>query len=397
MVQSVVPDAVVHGAVPRLVPPGQPGVQSAAVLALGRAILVTRMVAALLYAAAALALSGPDTASLMRYAVPFGIIAVVTLAELLVLPRVSSGPPRVGLVMADSAVAFLVFLLWTADPVYVIYQAGAAALAGALLGLNGTPLWIGQAVQAGATCWVVLSDKIAPVPTTLVLICAPAVIVGAGASAVTLSQLVRDRLNRDLDPAQPVPLIYDRAVHTLRAVSLSWLRLPLPRRQARLADDLARSLTQDTVAALQEATRPVSGVRFDYPGKEFTEALSLLCREWEDATHLSIGTDLPPVWLRVPVRHQLALIVDDALANVADHARATRAQVELAERRQTVTLIIKDNGRGFTVPTDPGTLRGGDYEGICRMISRSAYLGANLTITTAPYSGTEIKVRMSGR
>ncbi|GLY31935.1 ATP-binding protein [Kineosporia sp. NBRC 101731] len=390
MVQTVVGDTVVHGAAPGLIPPGQPGVQAASVLALGRAILIARMSTAVVYAAVSVLLSGADTDSLMRYAVPFVIIAVVTIIELRALPRVSSGPPRVLLVLGDSAVALVIFLLWTADPVYVIFQVGAAALAGALLGLNGTPLWIGQAVQAGVTCWVVLADKVAPLPTTVLLVTAPALIVAAGATAVTLSQLVRDRLNHDLDPAQPAHVVHDRATRTLRAVSLAALGA-----RASLADALAGRLTQDTMIALEQARRPVGGVRFDYPGKEFADALALLCQEWDDTAHLNLRTDLRPVWLRIPVRHQLALIVDDALANVADHARSSRAQVEITERKQVVTLIVKDNGQGFTVPTDPAQLRGGEYAGICRMISRSSYLGADLTITTAPYSGTEIKVRMS--
>ncbi len=56
----------------------------------------------------------------------------------------ASGPPRVGLVLADSAVALVLFLVWTGDPVYVLFQVGAAALAGALLGLHGIPLWGGR-------------------------------------------------------------------------------------------------------------------------------------------------------------------------------------------------------------------------------------------------------------
>ncbi len=61
-----------------------------------------------------------------------------------------------------------------------------------------------------------------------------------------------------------------------------------------------------------------------------------------------------------------------------------------------MTLTIKDNGRGFVVPDDPAVLRGGGYDGLCRMITRSSFLGADLTITTEPHGGTEIRVRMTG-
>ncbi|MBT0773736.1 hypothetical protein KIH74_32625 [Kineosporia sp. J2-2] len=403
MVQSLAGDTeVVPGAAPRLIPAGQPGVQAAAVLSLGRAILVARLILSFLYAVTAVLLSGADAQSLQRYAVPLAIIAAVTSTELATLRRMANGPPRVLLVLADSAVALVLFLVWTGDPVYVVYQIGAAALAGAMLGLHGAPLWLGQAVQAAATCWFVLADKVAPLATTVVLVTAPALILAAGASSITLAQLIRDRLNRDLDPSVPVAVIHDAVSTTLRRSCLAWFRLPRFGRRTSsgpgpLADELARLLTQDTLTALEQAEIPVGGVRFDYSHEDFADSLDALCHEWAASTNIHLRTDLPPVWLRVPVRHQLALIVDDALTNVSEHAHATRAQVELTERRQGVTITVKDNGQGFVVPSDPATLRGGDYDGICRMISRSSYLGANLTITTAPYSGTEIRVRLEGK
>ncbi len=388
MVQSVASATTpVHGVSPRPVPAGHPGVQAAAVLSLARAILLTRLGLALLYAAAALALNGVNADSLERYLAPFLLIAVVTLAATRLLPRLAAGPPRVALVFADSAVALVLFLVWTADPVYVLYQVGSAALAGTMLGLHSLPLWGGQAVQALATCWLVLADKIAPPLTTTVLVSAPALIVAAGASAVTITRLVQERLDRDLDPAQPTSEIYHQVLKTLRLASLS---------RNRLAEDLARTLTQDTVVAMERAGTPVNGVRFDYVHEDFADALDQLCRQWAEQARISLSTDLPPVWLRVPVRHQLALIVDDALSNVAHHANATRARVDLAERRHAVTLTIKDNGRGFVVPDDPAVLRGGGYDGLCRMITRSSFLGADLTITTEPHGGTEIRVRMTG-
>ncbi|GLY18981.1 hypothetical protein Kisp01_59950 [Kineosporia sp. NBRC 101677] len=394
MVQSVAGVSTeAPGLSPRLVPAGQPGVQAAAVLALARAVLLSRLAASALYAATALLLNGVDGDSAQRYLLPCLIIAVVTLAECHLLRRMASGPPRVGLVLADSAVALVLFLVWTGDPVYVLFQVGAAALAGALLGLHGIPLWGGQAVQAAATCWLVLSDKVAPPLTTVVLVAAPGLIVAAGASTITLTRVLQDRLNRDLDPARPMPELYARVLSTLRTTSLSFARRP---RAGRLADELARTLAQDTYVALERAATPIGGIRFDYAHEDFADPLEQLCQEWAAQARVSLNTDLPPVWLRVPVRHQLALIVDDALSNVAHHARATRARVELAERRHVVTLTIKDNGQGFDLPDDPAVLRGGGYDGICRMITRSSYLGADLTIITEPHSGTEIRVRMNG-
>jgi hypothetical protein len=388
--------APVHSASGRLVPPGWPGLQAVSVIALTRAIVLIRLTVAFVYAVSALLLSDAGAESLRRFLVPLVIIALVSAAEIAVLPRLATGPPRVLLVLADSAVAMLIYLVWTGDPVHVIFQMGAAALAGALLGRHGSPLWVGQGIQAAGTCWVILHDKVAPPVTTVVLVTAPALILAAGASAVVLTQLVQDRLNRDLEPSGSVSEIYARVLRTLRAVSLAWLRGPgRADGRATLIEDLARTLTQDLVVGVEQARVPVMGFRFNVPAEEFADSLQQMCDEWNRRSRVSLSTELMPVWLRVTARHQLALIVEDALSNITDHAHSTRAQVELAERRHVVTLVIKDNGRGFTVPADPAVLRGGDYPGICRMISRSSFLGADLSITTAPYdAGTEIKVRM---
>ncbi len=384
--------ATVPGASGRLIPPGWPGVQAASVIVLGRAILTTRLVVAFCYAVIALV----DGGSPGRFAVPLGIIALVSAAEIAVLPHAVSGPARVLVVLADSAVAMAIFLVWAGDPIHVVFQVGTAALAGALLGLYGSPLWVGQAVQAVITCWVLLENKIVPMGTTVALVAAPALIVAAGASALTLVQLKQDQLKRDLEPLVPVEEIYERVLRTLRPVPSvrpsAWTR----RNGARptLTQELARTLTRDLVVGVEQAQVPVRGVRFNAPAEEFADSLERMCREWEQDSGTILSTDLMPVWLRVIARHQLALIADDALSNVADHARSSHARVELAEGRHAVILVIKDVGQGFTVPADPAELRGGDYPGIVRMISRSSYIGADLTITTGPLEGTEIKVRM---
>ena len=387
--------ATVPGASGRLIPPGWPGVQAASVIVLGRAILATRLAGAFVYAVIALVAGGVDGAALGRFAVPLGIIALVSAGEIAVLAHLVSGPSRVLLVLADSAVAMMIFLVWAGDPVHVLFQVGTAALAGALLGPYGSPLWVGQAVQAVITCWVLLENKIVPTATTVALVTAPALILAAGASAVTLVQLKQDQLKRDLEPLIPVEEIYARVLRTLRPVSSIWMHRP-GRRGARptLTEELARTLTRDLVVGVEQARVPVMGVRFNAPAEEFADSLERMCLEWEHESRTVLSTDLMPVWLRVVARHQLALITEDALSNISDHARSSHARVELAERGHVVILVIKDVGQGFTVPADPAELRGGDYPGIVRMITRSSYIGADLTITTGPHEGTEIKVRM---
>lgn len=395
MTQSLVlADALVPPPPPRLIPGGQPGIQAAATMMLARSVLLGRLVGALGYAAAMIAVHGATVPTLRRYVLPFVIVAALTQSEIMLLPRTVSGSARIMLVLADTVVGLVIYLLWTADPIQVIFQVGSAGLTGVLLGLHGAPLWLGQAIQAAATCWVVLTDKVAPAATTVLLVTGPALIVAAGAVAVTGTQLLQARLARDVDPARPAAQILERARNTLRRSGLAWLRLPPRRGRPDLADELADTLARDTATAMEQAAVPVNGIRFDQAEPDFTDALDLLCRDWAGHTRLAVRTDLHPVWLRAPSRHQLALIVEDALNNISEHARATRVQIEIVERRTLFTLSVRDNGQGFTAPGGLRALGDGQHEGLRRMVARSTYLGADLTIITAPYSGTEVQVRM---
>ncbi len=89
--------------------------------------------------------------------------------------------------------------------------------------------------------------------------------------------------------------------------------------------------------------------------------------------------------------HELHLyrIAQEALANVARHARAKQVTVRLARERQRVVLTVRDNGIGFT----PATAHGG--LGLVTMRERAALMGAELTIGAAPRRGTEVRVAVT--
>lgn len=92
---------------------------------------------------------------------------------------------------------------------------------------------------------------------------------------------------------------------------------------------------------------------------------------------------------RLPEAVQIALyrIVQEALNNVAKHARATEATIHYQSEPGGVTLRIRDNGRGF----DPDLLPPGSM-GINILRERARAIGATLSITSQPGDGTEIMV-----
>jgi PAS domain S-box-containing protein len=97
---------------------------------------------------------------------------------------------------------------------------------------------------------------------------------------------------------------------------------------------------------------------------------------------------------RLPADSETALyrIAQEALTNVAKHARAANVDVILERRADTVLLIIEDDGVGF----DPaGAGSGGQGFGLLGMQERAGLVGAMLEIESSAGKGTTVLVRMA--
>ncbi len=82
-------------------------------------------------------------------------------------------------------------------------------------------------------------------------------------------------------------------------------------------------------------------------------------------------------------------IVQEALTNVAKHAKATRVTVALALDHSGLQVDVIDNGQGFAAsPDHPGF-------GILGMHERAAALGGELTLLRAKRRGTHVRLRIA--
>jgi signal transduction histidine kinase len=88
-------------------------------------------------------------------------------------------------------------------------------------------------------------------------------------------------------------------------------------------------------------------------------------------------------------------IVQEALNNVAKHARATECRVHLTRTPDMLRITIEDNGTGF----DPSTGRSPDRRGlgIVGIRERAAHLKGSVVIDTAPGRGTRLVVELPVR
>ncbi len=153
-----------------------------------------------------------------------------------------------------------------------------------------------------------------------------------------------------------------------------------------LVEDLA-------TRTLAEARRSVQAMRPEpLDGSQLPDALRDLAGRWSGtagvpATVEVTGTVRP---LITGIEVALFRVAQEALANIARHADATRAGVTLSYLDDVVLLDIRDDGTGF----DPGARRDGDGAGfgLDSMRQRVAGAGGTLTVETAPGQGTTIAV-----
>ena len=86
-------------------------------------------------------------------------------------------------------------------------------------------------------------------------------------------------------------------------------------------------------------------------------------------------------------RRDLVLMFKETLHNLTRHARATAAEITLTQTPQSLTLVLHDNGCGFSPDKLPGT-----GMGLTNLRRRAAKHGGSLEITSAPGQGTTIRI-----
>jgi len=116
-------------------------------------------------------------------------------------------------------------------------------------------------------------------------------------------------------------------------------------------------------------------------------AMQLLAAEIEKNSELAIELEITGMsrsldWL---VSTTLYRIAQEALTNIVRHAEASLAHIDLRGGNEGVTLVIRDNGKGFAVQADHGL-------GIIGMRERANLVGGSFSIESIADGGTAINV-----
>lgn len=189
-----------------------------------------------------------------------------------------------------------------------------------------------------------------------------------------------------------------RDLHDDLGQRVSLLQMKVERLERAASDDTRQRLSQefrniiDDVGQLMDELRRIShGLHpavLEDLGLEV--ALRQLTEDFEERycirTRFSVR-GVPPE-LAKETALSLYRIVQEALANVARHADASSVDITLAGDADSLTLFLRDSGRGFN-PEDVKD-RGG--LGLISMRQRAELIGGTLELKSQPGEGTQIVV-----
>jgi len=197
----------------------------------------------------------------------------------------------------------------------------------------------------------------------------------------------RERIGMDL---------HDGVIQSIYAVGLMLDNLGLS-----VDDDQikAHNLLKGAIDGLNTTIRDIRAYILDLqpsriPMDDLGEALERLTREFKANTLIDTEVIIEPEAVTMFENHNassLFLIAQEALANAAKHAGATRVLLCLrCVDDDVVSMQIIDNGRGFEVGTATAVLG----HGLSNMEERSHHIGGEFEIVSSTGDGTTITIRV---
>jgi signal transduction histidine kinase/ligand-binding sensor domain-containing protein len=104
---------------------------------------------------------------------------------------------------------------------------------------------------------------------------------------------------------------------------------------------------------------------------------------------LDVPRDLPARVLPPDTRHNIFLVVKEALTNALKHAGAGEVWVQAKTTDNSLEIAVQDDGRGFDPHRPPAP---GRQHGLGNMRARAQAMGGNLTVESTPGKGTTVRL-----
>jgi PAS domain S-box-containing protein len=191
-----------------------------------------------------------------------------------------------------------------------------------------------------------------------------------------------------------------REVHDVLGQMLTGLKMDMAwyeRRILRIADEPLRRLLQEKLAgtsgladamieSVQKISRELRPSVLDNIG--LGAALQFEARQFQERTGIVCEVSVPSETFSLEPEHAIGMFraFQEMMTNVARHAQATRVAVALTQSGDSVTLEVRDNGRGIRQEelVDPDSL------GLLGMKERAALMGGRVEIRGTAGMGTTV-------
>ena len=201
---------------------------------------------------------------------------------------------------------------------------------------------------------------------------------------------------REAEKSRVARELHDELAQSLTALKMDtmWVREHLPPETDWLPPklDAMLGLLDTTVAATRRIAADLRPLLLDDLG--LVPAVEWLVQNFSQRSGvrctLSVDED---VELHEPYATAVFRIVQESLANVAKHAQATLAEVQIGRAPGAVTLTVSDNGCGFS----PTGARKPQSLGLMGLRERAQLLKGRIEITSEPGRGTRIHVHIPVR
>jgi two-component system sensor histidine kinase UhpB len=179
------------------------------------------------------------------------------------------------------------------------------------------------------------------------------------------------------------------------SIAISNMRRQLPPASDSMRNELSRlqTRTNELVNDVRQLSHELHPAALEDAGlvavlKSFAAELSRLD---------GIEIDLTVPEDRQPIPHDIAVcmfrVAQESLRNVVKHSGADRAEVALSVGEGAVTLLVRDDGRGFSV----GRARQHGGLGLVSIAERVRLLNGRFDVTSRPGSGTTVRVQVPVR
>ena len=175
-------------------------------------------------------------------------------------------------------------------------------------------------------------------------------------------------------------------------IGLSWLMKQLPPEQTKLIERTAYldSVVDQTFEAAHRIASNLRPAELDFG---IVAAIRWQLQRFGHNTDIETRLSAPdePVPLDPDAAIAVFRIVQEALTNVAKHARATRVKLKLVREPDSLLVTLTDNGRGI----QPGRSDKGRHAfGLLGMSERATALGGELAVQPAKHQGTQVSLRI---